>query len=107
MSFFCRGVPNLLSRPWPLVRLSTPGGRLKTEATEKESDMSQQIMKLFSVLLLVGVVFAGAKTAYAFEIAQAVPNTNAEACMDVAGDHTTSGTAIEAYYCNDGFNEQW
>jgi hypothetical protein len=57
--------------------------------------------------LLAGVVFAGARAAYAFEITQAVPNTNEEACMDVAGDHTNSGTAVEAYYCNDGFNEQW
>jgi hypothetical protein len=82
---------------------------VKPEAklSEKESDMSQQIMKLFSVLFLAGIVLAGARAAYAFEITQVEPNGTVVACMDVAGGNTNSGTPVQAFPCNDTFGEQW
>jgi Ricin-type beta-trefoil lectin domain len=69
--------------------------------------MSQPIMKFFAGLLLVGLVFAGAGVANAFEITQGIPNTDQTACADVQGNQTNSGTAVQAYPCNGGFNEQW
>lgn len=69
--------------------------------------MSYPMMKLFGVALLAGIVFAGAGTANAFEITQSIPNTDENACVDVAGSQDTSGTAVLAWRCNGGFSEQW
>jgi hypothetical protein len=65
------------------------------------------ISRLCSAVLVAGVVLAGAGAAYPFEITQSIPNSDVLACLDVKGSSTDSGTAVESYPCNDGFNEQW
>jgi hypothetical protein len=74
---------------------------------KEETDMSQSIMKFFGIVFLTALLFAGAEAANAFEITQGIPNTNQTACMDVAGNNANSGTAVQAFPCTGGFNEQW
>jgi hypothetical protein len=69
--------------------------------------MSKPIMKLFGVVFLAAWVLVGARAANAFEITQGIPDTDQTACVDVEGNHTASGTAVQSYPCNGGFNEQW
>jgi hypothetical protein len=73
----------------------------------KEANMSKPIVRLFATAFLAAFLFVGAGAAHAFEITQGIPNTDQTACVDVQGNQTASGTALLAYPCNGGFNEQW
>jgi hypothetical protein len=70
-------------------------------------EMTGSISWLFRAVFVTGMVLAGSGAAYAFEITQPIPNTSDSACLDVRGSKTANATPIDAYPCNDGFNEQW
>ena len=69
----------------------------------------KRLATLFAVgaALVSGFVLFGAGSASAFEITQAIPNTDQTACADVKGAATADNTPVEAYPCSGFFNEQW
>jgi hypothetical protein len=69
--------------------------------------MVPAISRLCAAVFVAGIVLAGARTAYPFEITQSIPNSDVTACLDVKGQSTSTGAAIETYPCDAGFNEQW
>jgi hypothetical protein len=69
--------------------------------------LPRSLSRLSTAVFVAGIVLAGARAACAFEITQSIPNSDVTACLDVKGAATASGTAVETYPCNGGFNEQW
>jgi hypothetical protein len=60
-----------------------------------------------AALIVAGAAALAAGAASGFEITQPIPGGNQTACLDVPESKTASGTPINAYPCNGGFNEQW
>jgi hypothetical protein len=72
-----------------------------------EEKMANLTVKHFAPLIVAGIAALAAGAASGFEITQPIPGGDQTACLDVPASNTTSGTPINAYPCNGGFNEQW